>query len=66
MLQTWHDKGEKVLVFSNSLRILDAIKDLLSFKSTFNAGVVYLDGTVSTDKRESSRRRSLSESADCA
>ncbi|KAK4986005.1 hypothetical protein LTR50_005597 [Elasticomyces elasticus] len=45
LLRFWHDNGDKVLVFSHSVRLLKMLQML--FKSTTSYNVSYLDGAMS-------------------
>nr|POE62946.1 isoform 2 of dna excision repair protein ercc-6-like 2 [Quercus suber] len=49
LLQLWHDNGDKVLVFSHSVRLLRMLRTLFSTTTTYN--VSYLDGSMNGDDR---------------
>ncbi|KAK1995753.1 SNF2 family domain-containing protein [Colletotrichum falcatum] len=49
LLKFWHDSGDKVLVFSHSVRLLRILQHL--FHNT-SYSVTYLDGAVSYDDRQ--------------
>ncbi|KAK1975737.1 SNF2 family domain-containing protein [Colletotrichum cereale] len=49
LLKFWHDSGDKVLVFSHSVRLLRILQHL--FHNT-SYSVTYLDGTVSYEDRQ--------------
>lgn len=49
LLQLWHDNGDKVLVFSHSVRLLKMLRTLFSTTTTYN--VSYLDGSMNADDR---------------
>lgn len=50
LLKYWHDNGDKVLVFSYSVRLLKML-DML-FKATTTYNVSYLDGSLSYEDRQ--------------
>ncbi|KAK3726148.1 hypothetical protein LTR37_000296 [Vermiconidia calcicola] len=50
LLKYWHDNGDKVLVFSYSVRLLRMLNML--FKSTTSYNVSYLDGSMSYEDRQ--------------
>jgi len=50
LLKFWHDNGDKVLVFSYSVRLLRMLHML--FKSTTTYNVSYLDGSLSYEERQ--------------
>ncbi|KAF2755117.1 hypothetical protein EJ05DRAFT_122949 [Pseudovirgaria hyperparasitica] len=49
LLQYWHASGDKVLVFSHSVRLLRMLHLLFTTTTTYN--VSYLDGAMSLDDR---------------
>ena len=49
LLQFWYANGDKVLVFSHSVRLLKMLKALFDTKESYN--VSYLDGNMSYDDR---------------
>lgn len=49
LLQFWYTNGDKVLVFSHSVRLLKMLKALFDTKESYN--VSYLDGNMSYDDR---------------
>nr|POE68801.1 isoform 2 of dna excision repair protein ercc-6-like 2 [Quercus suber] len=49
LLQLWHDNGDKVLVFSHSVRLLKMLRTLFGTTTTYN--VSYLDGSMNADDR---------------
>ncbi|WPH03408.1 Hypothetical protein R9X50_00628800 [Acrodontium crateriforme] len=50
LLKLWHDNGDKVLVFSHSVRLLKMLN--LLFKATTTYNVSYLDGAMDYDSRQ--------------
>ncbi|KAK5165695.1 uncharacterized protein LTR77_008618 [Saxophila tyrrhenica] len=50
LLSYWHENGDKVLVFSYSVRLLKMLTIL--FKSTTSYNVSYLDGSMSYEERQ--------------
>ena len=50
LLRYWHENGDKVLVFSHSVRLLKMLNML--FKATTSYNVSYLDGSMSYDDRQ--------------
>ncbi|KAK5628625.1 hypothetical protein RRF57_004340 [Xylaria bambusicola] len=49
LLEFWHKNGDKVLVFSHSVRLLNILQQLFN-KTLYN--VSYLDGSLSYDERQ--------------
>ncbi|CAD0114146.1 unnamed protein product [Aureobasidium uvarum] len=49
LLKFWHSNGDKVLVFSHSVRLLKMLQML--FKSTTSYNVSYLDGSMKYEER---------------
>jgi len=49
LLQFWHSNGDKVLIFSHSVRLLKMLQIL--FTSTTSYNVSYLDGSMSYEER---------------
>ncbi|KAF2090191.1 hypothetical protein K490DRAFT_35959 [Saccharata proteae CBS 121410] len=49
LLQFWHANGDKVLVFSHSVRLLKMLQMLFASKTSYN--VSYLDGGMSYEER---------------
>lgn len=50
LLKFWHSNGDKVLVFSHSVRLLRMLQML--FKSTTSYNVSYLDGSMNYEDRQ--------------
>jgi SNF2 family DNA or RNA helicase len=50
LLRLWYSNGDKVLVFSHSVRLLRMLQML--FKSTTSYNVSYLDGSLSYEERQ--------------
>ncbi|KAK3047065.1 hypothetical protein LTR09_011490 [Extremus antarcticus] len=50
LLTYWHENGDKVLVFSYSVRLLKMLE--LLFKTTTSYNVSYLDGSMNYDDRQ--------------
>ena len=50
LLRLWHDNGDKVLVFSHSVRLLRMLEML--FKTTTDYNVSYLDGRMTYEDRQ--------------
>jgi DNA excision repair protein ERCC-6-like 2 len=50
LLKLWHDNGDKVLIFSHSVRLLKMLKTLFSATTSYN--VSYLDGSLKLDERQ--------------
>ena len=50
LLKFWHENGDKVLVFSHSVRLLKMLNML--FKATTSYNVAYLDGSMSYEDRQ--------------
>ncbi|KAI5367128.1 putative helicase, P-loop containing nucleoside triphosphate hydrolase, SNF2-like domain superfamily [Septoria linicola] len=50
LMKLWHDNGDKVLIFSHSVKLLNILKLLLMFKTTYN--IAYLDGSMSYFDRQ--------------
>ncbi|KAL1384285.1 putative DNA excision repair protein, partial [Phyllosticta capitalensis] len=49
LLQFWYSNGDKVLVFSHSVRLLQMLRMLFTTSTSYN--VSYLDGAMSYDQR---------------
>ncbi|KAI7472598.1 DNA excision repair protein [Hortaea werneckii] len=52
LLKLWHDNGDKVLVFSHSVKLLKMLQ--LLFKTTTSYNVSYLDGSMTYQDRQNS------------
>jgi SNF2 family DNA or RNA helicase len=52
LLKLWHDNGDKVLIFSHSVRLLRMLELLLKFHTSYN--VSYLDGSMTYADRQAS------------
>ncbi|KAF4537976.1 Snf2 family helicase [Lasiodiplodia theobromae] len=50
LLQFWYSNGDKVLVFSHSVRLLQMLRMLFTSTTTYN--VSYLDGTMKYEDRQ--------------
>ncbi|EME46798.1 hypothetical protein DOTSEDRAFT_61357 [Dothistroma septosporum NZE10] len=50
LLQLWHDNGDKVLIFSHSVRLLELLQ--MFFKTTTEYVVSYLTGQMSYEERQ--------------
>lgn len=50
LLQHWRDQGDKVLVFSHSVKLLKMLRMLFQTKTSYN--VAYLDGSMPYDERQ--------------
>jgi DNA excision repair protein ERCC-6-like 2 len=49
LLEFWHDNGDKVLIFSHSVKLLKMLETLLKTTGTYSAS--YLDGSMTYEER---------------